>query len=272
MTNPPTTPLTTESSRTSASRAARATPPPPWIATLPADARGFHIPAETPWDDGQPRLSKVGVRNKTALGLIRSCAVCGYFLKLGEPVFRAFSQADAAAIRVDQRELTWDMSGPAHRSCMLYSALVCPYLREPTAKLGQDTRYEPGARRGRLAAVMGFDDAAMLIHDGPHEFLSDAAPLPQFAYRGLTEDIKYRHGADLLEQFDVAVEADRPNVDLSQNQHYWTADDNEALNELLISGWEELGAATPAGRMRTPEGRYAIFTIPRLGPAASQQP
>lgn len=266
-----TTSKTTEAGRNSASRAARTTPAPPWIATLPTDARGFHIPAETPWEDGQPRLAKVGIRHKTALGFIRSCAVCGYFLKPGEPVFCAFSQGDAATIRLEQRDVSYDMSGPAHRSCMLYSALVCPYLREPTARLGQDSIIQPGGRRGRLAAVMGFADAGMMFYEGKHEFLSDNAPLPQFAYIKLIEDIKYKHGADLLDEFDAAVEADRETIDVGQEQHYWTSADNESLDELLIAGCEAVQAAEPDGRMRTPEAPYVVFKMPRLRPAAGQE-
>jgi hypothetical protein len=113
---------------------------------------------------------------------------------------------------------------------------------------------------------MGFTDAGMMFYEGKHEFLSGGAPLPQFAYLKLVEDIKYRHGSDLSEEFETTIETDCPNIDLSQDQYYWTSDDNVSLDELLISGFQAV--QTAEFRMRTPEAPCVVFKMPRLRSAA----
>lgn len=121
---------------------------PAWIDDLPRDERGFPVPAEVGWTAGAPRLSSVSTERKIALGFRRACAVCGYLLPQGSRVYRAFAQGDAAVIRSDQRERAMDPSGPLHKSCVLYSAMTCPHLREKTSRLGSDNAINPGARRG----------------------------------------------------------------------------------------------------------------------------
>lgn len=239
---------------------------PPWIVGLPRDGRGFHVPAEAPWAEGQPRLSLMGTDQKVALAFTRSCAVCGFQIAPGNPVYRAFSQADAAAVRVYQRDFAQDLGGPAHRSCMLYSALVCPYLKEPTARLGKASLVSPGQPRGKLAAVMGFEDALLMIFAAPHLFLADDAPPPQFGYQRLVEDLPYRDSDQLREVYEDAVKEDNAQIDVNVARAYWRDQEADATNKakLIKRGHRRLGTATPALNALILGDPYFGFSLPVL--------
>jgi hypothetical protein len=244
----------------------RALPTPaPWIADLPVDHRGFPVPAEAGWENGEPILSKVGTERKIALAMRRACAVCGYAMPAGSTVYRAFSQADAAHMRQFEREQSHDLGGPLHLSCILYSAMACPYLRERTSRLGKDSMIGPGERRGTRAAVMGFKDFGVLIYAAPHNFLDPGYPPPHFAYLGLTEDIGYRDGSELLERYEAAIVADAAVIDTSQPRLFWTDSDADmrALGELLRSDFRDLNTSTPMyDQVIMGMGRFVALPIP----------
>ena len=231
-------PMTDSTSIEPSSLRPRDVVPPPWIADLPTDRRGFFVPAEAGWpEDGEPAIAVVETARKVGLAIWRPCAVCGHHMPRGQPVYRAFSQVDAAQIRGYEREQSQDLSGPLHKSCVLYSAMVCPYLRERTSRLGKASMIKPGARRGTLAAVMGFRDMALLLFAGPHQPLAPGAPLPHVGYLGLCDDIKYRDGDELADLYADAVDADSALIDVSAERNYWRHDDMPALERRL---WDEL--------------------------------
>jgi hypothetical protein len=205
---------------------------PLWLEGLPHDERGYPVPAEAGWVSGDPVLAKVDIQRKVALGLRRACAICGYQMRKRNLVYRAFGQGDAEDIRTNEREVAVEPAGPAHRSCMLYSAIACPHLRSPTARLGRDSVFEPGAVRGASAAVMGFRDYGLLIYGKPHPLLSPNFSQPQFALLDLETDIVYEHGDSLQDQLAEAVEADAALINTSKRRLYWsgTADDVADLN------------------------------------------
>src|SRR4051794_12979337 len=102
-------------------------PPPAHVADLPTDARGYFVPAEAPWIDGLPKLAGLDPHRKTALAFNWACNVCGYPMVEGQPVYRAFSQRDAANIRLYQEPVSVESATPGHLSCMLFSMFACPY-------------------------------------------------------------------------------------------------------------------------------------------------
>ena len=185
---------------------------------------------------------KVAQDRKIALAMRRSCAVCGYGMPAGTTAYRAFSQADAAHMRQFETEQSHGLGGPLHLSCILYSAMACPYLRERGARLGKDSEIAPGARRGTRAAIMGFRDFGMLIYAEPHNFLDPAYPPPHFAYLELLEDIGYRDGSELLERYEAAIESDAAIIDTTGPRLFWTDDPDElkGLGELLRSDFKKL--------------------------------
>lgn len=243
--------------------------PPPWLADLPRDPRGFLVPAEAAWFEGAPHLSKVPIPVKVALAITRSCAICGYFLAPGEAVYRAFSQGDAAKIRMYEREFSHDMHGPAHKSCMLYSTFVCPYLREPGARLKKDSLINPGAPRGTRPAVFGFADFALLIFDGRHDPLDPSTPetMPYFGYRQVLEDIPYRSPFELLEELAAALMHDSATIDRSQPRQYWTdaPEDNARLLAVLEKGLPLLAGDRPLGPAKVFGRPYAVLGLPPAG-------
>jgi hypothetical protein len=117
---------------------------------LPKDPRGFYVLAEAGWVDGEPMFSKFDMDRTIALAMRRACALCGYPMPAGTNVYRAFAQGDAAVIRMHQREHSHDLAGPLHLSCVLYSAIVCPFLREKTARMEKGSGINPGRKRGRV--------------------------------------------------------------------------------------------------------------------------
>jgi hypothetical protein len=220
--------------------------PPPWIADLPTDARGFHAPAEAGWEAGEPILSKFDNNRTVALALRRACAVCGYSMPKGTLVYRGFGLGDALHIREFERERSHDDAGPLHHSCMLYSAIVCPYLRT-NGRLGKDSLINPGAERGRRAAVMGFKDLGLMVPVLGSRKPHPGGPMPMVSYLQLTHDISYKEGAELIQRYEAAVESDAEILDTARPRLYWTdsAEDLASLKALLQAEVPKVTAGKP---------------------------
>lgn len=242
---------------------------PAWLQDLPRDSRGYPVPAEVGWRDGEPKLDSVDTMRKIALGFHRACAVCGFEIRAGSPAYRAFAQSDAAVIRGEQRERSLDPSGPLHASCVLFSAMACPYLRAKTARLGPDSQFEPGARRGTLAAVMGFADFGLLVYE-PLPGVTDVSErhAPQFAYLQLVEDIPYRMGEELAQRFDAAVEQDQQAIDMSGRRWFWGGNRTEARDaeREAFAGMRAITTREPMYTMRLAttgygSGQYVAFPL-----------
>ncbi|MBC2644998.1 hypothetical protein [Rhodococcus sp. 3A] len=233
--------------------------PAPWIEDLPRDERGFVVPAEAGWQDGKPILSKVSTSRKVALGMRRACAVCGYPMPKGTTVYRAFAQADAAHMRQHERERAQDPSGPLHYSCILYSAMVCPHLREKNARMSKDSDINPGGRRGTLAAIMGFRDFGLMVYAQPHQFLDPAVPEPNFIYLEMLEDITYRDGEELRGRYEDAVDADSVLIDTKRARVFWTDDasDEKALGRALKDDFKALNRKPDFYQAIQGQGQFA---------------
>ncbi len=223
--------------------------PPEWIDLLPRDHRGFPVPAESGWRDGKPEIEGVNTERKIMLARQRACAVCGFPIPAEATVYRAFAQADAAKIRLANPSWWGDPSGPLHRSCILYSAMTCPYLREKTARLGTDSGVNPGAPRGALAAVMGFRGVTMLVGqraNGALPRIATTQESPVFLYIQLIDDIRYRNGSELAQLYEEAVHADRAVIDMDGPRWYWAAVPNATLKDGLLEAMKAICARPPA--------------------------
>lgn len=166
------------------------------MAALPRDARGFLIPAETPWEDDVSHLSRYDMLRTIALGAARACAVCGLPLLEGQPVWRLFTQRDAALARIDG-DFTDDLSAPGHESCMLYSTLVCPFWRTPQSRLGKESLRAPGAKRGTKPAMLGYEEAYFLVQPRKN-LLTTVPPAFRFLYAGRQSDVRFTDAATEL--------------------------------------------------------------------------
>jgi hypothetical protein len=139
-------------------------PMPAAVAARPRDERGYPVPAITPWQDGEPRFAATGTARSYLCAVERLCSVCGTAMAPG-PVWRVVAGPEADAIKAAGAEYVnaaATVEAPGHRVCMLYAAVVCPYLARPTARRGQPVHASglaavKGTSRGVGGAVVGFE-------------------------------------------------------------------------------------------------------------------
>ncbi|MFG3203639.1 hypothetical protein [Streptomyces sp. NPDC048192] len=144
-------------------------PMPAAVEARPRDARGYPVPAITPWEGEEPQFALTDYERSAACARGRLCSVCNQGMPQG-PVWRVVGAAESAAIGAalaagrPYRNLAPTLEGPGHRACMLYASMVCPYLARPNARRGMSAE-EPddltahvvrGAVRGTMGAVVGF--------------------------------------------------------------------------------------------------------------------
>lgn len=148
-------------------------PMPQPVALRPRDRYGYPVPAVTPWEDGEPRFARTDRDLSAACALERLCSVCNTRMPAG-PVWRVVAGAESAAVARaiaegrTYRNLAPTLEAPGHRACMLYAAMVCPYLARPTARrdaagaprTAEEAANDPrrGIPRGESGAVVGFAD------------------------------------------------------------------------------------------------------------------
>lgn len=136
----------------------------PHLRDLPRDHRGYLVPAEAPWLDDGPALSRVEPIIRVLLAAYRACAVCGFSMPKAEPVWRIYDEGSRrTTLEQAMHNSITDNDVPGHLVCMLYSALVCPFWRTPGGRLGRDTMFTPGAKRGDQPALMSFVDYGLLL-------------------------------------------------------------------------------------------------------------
>lgn len=144
---------------------------PPTVQDRPRDARGYPVPAITPWAEEQPQFAITDYGRSATCARERLCSVCGRLMARGS-VWRVVGATESAAIGEalaagrPYRNLAPTLEGPGHRACMLYASMVCPYLARPNARRGTSA-VQPdeltahvvrGAVRGTMGAVVGFAD------------------------------------------------------------------------------------------------------------------
>jgi hypothetical protein len=92
--------------------------------------------------------------------------------------------------------------GPGHLTCMLYSAIVCPYLASPVARRQNATtiggeQIPRGDRRGDESAVVGFDSYSWQVGVGTGGI--------QIFFGQPTEMLSYVDGIDLVEELAAEI-------------------------------------------------------------------
>ncbi|WP_370372712.1 hypothetical protein [Catenulispora sp. GP43] len=201
------------------------------VAARPRDARGYPIPAITPWEDGQPLFASLSSIRTLICLVERRCSVCGLPMKRG-PVWRVVhdDMADTIAQALETG-LPWinlapAHEGPGHRACMLYSAILCPHLASPNARRTQDARASKttlpkGLARGETAGVAGFKDYSYQMTNQGQEI--------QFGQP--VELIAYTDGSELLDA--LAEELAKPQAALRPSPPYLLDDDQAARNALV---------------------------------------
>lgn len=242
--------------------------PPPQIADLPQDNRGYHVPAEAPWLPEGPRLAGLDPHRTAALGFRRACTVCGFLLAEGRTVWRNLSQKDAAHARVTNSAFDVDPGMAGHLSCMIYSAFACPYWSSPVGRLGKDSAIQPGAPRGTRPAVLGFEEVLLMTSDDiSRPFLGGAgsgATNALFGYVELVADHPFKQPQDLFPVYDTALSQDLADMNRTGERAYWTASatDQDRLTETLDAGMRAMVRTEPIQAVSYNDEDWSAFAVP----------
>lgn len=137
-------------------------PTPAAVGARPRDARGYPVLAITPWRDGAPDFAVTSPARILVCAVERRCSICGRSLGKA-PVWRVVAADEAVAIASDPvafENHATTVEPPGHRACMLYAAVVCPWLARPNARrrLDADVVGSPilrGAARGAIGEIGG---------------------------------------------------------------------------------------------------------------------
>jgi len=190
-------------------------PMPRTVALRPRDARGFPVPAITPWRDGEPMFAATSVSRTLICAVERRCSICA--TQLGSPpVWRVVAAEEAVAMAAalangeSYDNLAPTAEAPGHLACMLYASMVCPFLARPNARRGAGAQFGDfvaprGAPRGELdgigGGVAGFET---------YEF--EVADQVMFRFAGLVALHPHRLGAEHLTELRALL-ADGSELD-----------------------------------------------------------
>ncbi|MEU4656833.1 hypothetical protein AB0G32_23360 [Streptomyces sp. NPDC023723] len=181
---------------------------PTGIAARPQDDRGYPVPAITPWEDGSPQFANTSMRRVFLCVEERRCTVCGREMKPG-PVWRVVDGDEAemitAVLGVEKEFLNAAPTGeaPGHRTCMIYAAMVCPFLSSPEGRRGEGSdmygaSLPKGDARGSGGAIVAYNDY----------WFKQTAVGPGVVYGAPIEVINYDRAADLQDELTAALTND----------------------------------------------------------------
>lgn len=107
-------------------------PKPVGIAALPTDHRGVVISAHVPRAGGVPRIADVDQDRLFILAVERRCTLCGWAFEADER-FWYIAWPEPLRLMKESGWTGWDISpeGGAHEECLVYAAIVCPFLTTP---------------------------------------------------------------------------------------------------------------------------------------------
>jgi hypothetical protein len=205
-------------------------PMPAAVAARPRDARGYPVPAITPWEDGEPRFAQTGVARSYLCAVDRRCSICATPIAPG-PVWRVIGGPEAQAIAAaldegrEYRNAAATVEAPGHRACMLYAAVVCPYLARPTARRGQEAEavgltVHRGSSRGLGGAVVGFAEVEYRYRD-----------VMLFRFAGLVEFRRHELGEEQIDALAAEVASETAQAEakrLPDAPDYLMADETRA--------------------------------------------
>ena len=205
---------------------------PPAVAGRPRDARGYPVPAITPWTDGAPQFGATGVARTFLCAIERRCSICAGVMAPG-PVWRVVGDAEAAAIASAGpafRNAAPTAEAPGHRDCMRYAAAVCPWLARPNARRGRDVSVAGhvaarGEPRGAAGAVVGFR-----TYD--FSFSSEQGVL--FRFDAVVEFLPHEIGTEHSPQVS-------PGVASTSDDPPYLSDDEEAAERAFAAYLNRLG-------------------------------
>jgi hypothetical protein len=198
------------------------------VAARPHDARGYPVLAISPWQDGSPEFAVTSPSRILVCAVERRCTICGLGLGKGL-VWRVVGADETVAIMSDPtgfENTARTVEPPGHRACMLYAAVVCPWLARPNARRRLDApavglHASRGDARGAVGEIGG-----AVVSFRTYEFTVDERV--EFGYRGVVEVRPHLLGEEhLAELREVTVEEVSPGEQCPP----WLLDDEEAARE-----------------------------------------
>jgi hypothetical protein len=176
----------------------RQVPMPAAVAARPRDPRGFPVLAITPWRDGVPDFAVTSPARILVCAVERRCSICGLGLGKGL-VWRVVAADEAVAIVADPaafENAATTVEPPGHRLCMIYAAVVCPWLARPNARRRLDAEV-PGLRvtRGEARGAVGEIGGAVVSFETVEFTVGDVV---KFRYRGLVDFLPHLLGEEHL--------------------------------------------------------------------------
>jgi hypothetical protein len=235
------------------------------IANRPQDERGYPVPAVTPWDDGKPDFGNLGSFRVAICLIERRCSVCG--TKITGPLYQVHDGdwADLMEVSLKTEKPVINMApsqeAPGHRSCMLYSVTVCPYISSPNARRQESSeRWPKGTARGELSGIVGYQDCkGFEIKEGG--FMLDYVLPP-------IEVLRYDNGIELLDELIAEIARESGNVESCPA--YLQADNAyaERMAKRLLFAKGRPGRTEPAAQ---PSNIRAVRNQPQRKPSRAKR-
>ncbi len=198
------------------------------IAERPRDVRGYPVLAITPWSDGEPDFAITSSARILVCAVERRCSICGTPMRRG-PVWRVVAAEEAAAISDGFTNVSQTVEPPGHHACMLYAAIVCPYLARPTARRGTDAavpeaEFHRGQAHGSLDGMTG----AVVAFDTYEFEVAPPGEIVRFRFSGLREFLPYALGDEHLAALRDAIAAQVTQSAAAEPCPPWLLDDESA--------------------------------------------
>lgn len=187
-------------------RRAKSVPRPARAAPLETSRYGYPIMAAVDRFDGRAQFGAVSTSRLVTLATFDLCGLCG--LPFGAELrWQVSTHIDAVENPAAYRNAFTEP--PLHKICLMYSALVCPFLRSPTAR-ATDPEGRVDADLGRALLAYGLADTVGVVFDP-----SNSDYQLRFLQAGLAatdqwkdlEELEARYRQALVSEEPIAVEA-----------------------------------------------------------------
>lgn len=186
---------------------AKSVPRPARAAQLAASRYGYPIMAAVDRLDGRAQFGTVSTSRLVTLATFDLCGLCGLPFR-GELRWQVSTHIDAVDNPADYRNAFSEP--PLHKICLMYSALVCPFLRSPTAR-ATDPEGRVDADLGGALLAYGLADTVGIQFDpsnSDHQLRFVQAGLARTDHWGNLEDLEARYRQALVSEEPLSVEPD----------------------------------------------------------------
>jgi hypothetical protein len=187
---------------------ARSVPRPARAALLETSLYGYPIMAAVDRLDGRAQFGSVSTSRLVTLATFDLCGLCG--LPFGDELrWQVSTHIDAVENPADYRNAFSEP--PLHNICLMYSALVCPFLRSPPAR-ARDSEGRVDADLGSALLAYGLTDTVGVHFDpsnSDYQLRFLQAGLAQTDQWGSLEELEARYREALVSEECLSVE---PNL------------------------------------------------------------